>query len=116
MEDVQSHAPQVALNIDRVGVRELKLPLLVRDRCQGTQQTVATVDLGVDLPSSFKGTHMVCPACAVRLVLADLSILASPCAISRGSFTSAPNSAAWASGEYAPLPLPSLRDTSRAEA
>ena len=58
MEDVQSHAPQVALNIDRVGVRELKLPLLVRDRCQGTQQTVATVDLGVDLPSSFKGTHM----------------------------------------------------------
>ena len=30
MEDVQSHAPQVALNIDRVGVRELKLPLLVR--------------------------------------------------------------------------------------
>ena len=32
MEDVQSHAPQVALNIDRVGVRELKLPLLVRDR------------------------------------------------------------------------------------
>lgn len=27
MEDVQSHAPQVALNIDRVGVRELKLPL-----------------------------------------------------------------------------------------
>ena len=58
MEDVQSHAPQVALNIDRVGVRELKLPLLVRDRCQGKQQTVATVDLGVDLPSSFKGTHM----------------------------------------------------------
>ena len=58
MEDVQSHAPQVALNIDRVGVRDLKLPLLVRDRCQGKQQTVATVDLGVDLPSSFKGTHM----------------------------------------------------------
>ena len=58
MEDVQSHAPQVALNIDRVGVRDLKLPLLVRDRCQGKQQTVATVDLGVDLHSSFKGTHM----------------------------------------------------------
>ncbi len=58
MEDVQSHAPQVALNIDRVGVRELKLPLLVRDRSRGTQQTVASVDLGVDLPSAFKGTHM----------------------------------------------------------
>lgn len=49
MEDVQSHAPQVPLNIDRVGVRELKLPLLVRDRSQGSQHTVATADLGVDL-------------------------------------------------------------------
>lgn len=58
MEDVQSHAPQVALNINRVGVRELRLPLLVRDRTKGTQQTVASVDLGVDLPSEFKGTHM----------------------------------------------------------
>ena len=58
MEDVQSHAPLVALNIDRVGVRELRLPLLVRDRTKGTQQTVASVDLGVDLPSAFKGTHM----------------------------------------------------------
>ncbi|OXS28892.1 MAG: GTP cyclohydrolase [Desulfovibrio sp. MES5] len=58
MEDVQSHAPQVALNINRVGVRELRLPLLVRDRTKGTQQTVASVDLGVDLPSAFKGTHM----------------------------------------------------------
>lgn len=58
MEDVQSHAPQIPLNIDRVGVRELRLPLLVRDRTRGTQQTVASVDLGVDLPSEFKGTHM----------------------------------------------------------
>ena len=58
MEDVQSHAPLVALNINRVGVRELRLPLLVRDRTKGTQQTVASVDLGVDLPSAFKGTHM----------------------------------------------------------
>ena len=52
MEDVQSHAPTVPLNIDRVGVRELRLPLLVRDRARGSQQTVASVDLGVDLPSA----------------------------------------------------------------
>ncbi|MDO5484271.1 MAG: GTP cyclohydrolase FolE2 [Desulfovibrionaceae bacterium] len=58
MEDVQSHSPSVPMHIDRVGVRGLKLPLLVRDRAHGTQQTVACVDLGVDLPSSFKGTHM----------------------------------------------------------
>ena len=58
MEDVQSHAPTVPLNIDRVGVRELRLPLLVRDRARGSQQTVASVDLGVDLPSAFKGPHI----------------------------------------------------------
>lgn len=58
MEDVQSYSPAVPIHIDRVGVRGLKLPLLVRDRAHGSQQTVACVDLGVDLPSSFKGTHM----------------------------------------------------------
>ncbi|MDR3361710.1 MAG: GTP cyclohydrolase FolE2 [Desulfovibrio sp.] len=58
MEDVQNYTPKVAVHIDRVGVRELKLPLLVRDRAQVSQQTVASVDLGVDLPSAFKGTHM----------------------------------------------------------
>jgi GTP cyclohydrolase I len=58
MEDVQNHSPAIALNIDRVGIRGLKLPLLVRDRQEGRQQTVARVDAGVDLPSAFKGTHM----------------------------------------------------------
>lgn len=58
MEDVQSHSPRIAMPIDQVGIRELRLPLRVRDRSQGAQQTVASVDLGVDLPSAFKGTHM----------------------------------------------------------
>lgn len=58
MEDVQSGAPQVAVNIDKVGVRQLRVPLWVRDRTNGRQQTVATVDMGVELPSAFKGTHM----------------------------------------------------------
>lgn len=58
MEDVQKQAPSVPLNIDRVGVRGLEVPIRVRDRATGSQQTVAHVDLGVDLPSAFKGTHM----------------------------------------------------------
>ncbi|MDR0815950.1 MAG: GTP cyclohydrolase FolE2 [Desulfovibrio sp.] len=58
MEDVQNYSPAVPLNIDRAGIRDLKLPLLVRDRSKGTQRTVALVDLGVDLPLAFKGTHM----------------------------------------------------------
>ncbi len=44
--------------INRVGVSSLRLPLLVRDRVQGRQSTVAQVDISVDLPAEFKGTHM----------------------------------------------------------
>lgn len=58
MEDVQNRAPEVALDIDRVGVRGLRLPLRVRDRAGGTQSTVASADLGVELDSARKGTHM----------------------------------------------------------
>lgn len=58
MEDVQKHAPDVALNIDRVGVRGISVPLRVRDRAEGSRETTAQVDLGVDLPSEYKGTHM----------------------------------------------------------
>jgi len=58
MQDVQSGPSAVALAIDRVGVKGLKLPLTVRDRVGGRQHTVGDVDLFVDLPAEFKGTHM----------------------------------------------------------
>ena len=46
------------MRIDRVGVKDFRLPLVVSDRRQGRQHTVARVDLGVELPAQFKGTHM----------------------------------------------------------
>lgn len=58
MEDVQNGPALVPLRIDRVGVKDLHLPLVVRDRRNGRQHTVAAVDMGVELPSAFKGTHM----------------------------------------------------------
>ncbi len=58
MLDVQKDMPDVAIPIDRVGVRGVRMPLWVRDRASGSQRTVASADLTVDLPSSFKGTHM----------------------------------------------------------
>ncbi|MBU1611843.1 MAG: GTP cyclohydrolase I FolE2 [Proteobacteria bacterium] len=58
MQDVQSRKADIALDIDRVGVKELRLPLKVRQRGEGMQHTVATVELSVDLPAAFKGTHM----------------------------------------------------------
>lgn len=58
MEDVQNSPAQVAMPIDRVGLKQLKLPIVVKDRVAGHQHTIATVDIGVDLPAEFKGTHM----------------------------------------------------------
>jgi GTP cyclohydrolase IB len=58
MKDIQSSPSDVALAIDRVGVKALRLPLVVRDRSRGRQNTVARVDISVDLPAEFKGTHM----------------------------------------------------------
>ena len=58
LKDVQSGPSEVALDIDHVGVKNIRLPLVVKDRAQGRQHTVATVDMAVDLPSRFKGTHM----------------------------------------------------------
>ncbi len=58
MEDVQSAPAGVPLAIDRVGVKNLRLPIVVRDKAKGRQHTVAEVDLGADLPATFKGTHM----------------------------------------------------------
>ncbi len=58
MEDVQRYHADIAMPIDRVGVKGLRLPIIVRDRESGTQHTVAEVSLSVDLPAEFKGTHM----------------------------------------------------------
>ncbi len=58
MEDVQNYSSSVPMPIDRVGIRNMKLPVVVSDRDMGRQHTVATVELGVELPAGFKGTHM----------------------------------------------------------
>lgn len=58
MKDVQNFPADVALDIDRVGVKNLELPIVVRDRAKGRQHTVAKVEISADLPAAFKGTHM----------------------------------------------------------
>lgn len=58
MKDVQNSPSDVSMPIDRVGINNFKLPIVVSDKAQGRQHTVALVDMGVDLPAAFKGTHM----------------------------------------------------------
>lgn len=45
MIDVQKHAPEVPIPIDRVGVRGVKVPLWARDRANLKQRTVVQVSV-----------------------------------------------------------------------
>jgi len=56
--DIQSSLDGRNIPIDKVGVRNVKYPINVRNREGGYQQTVGNFTLTVDLPRHFKGTHM----------------------------------------------------------
>lgn len=58
VEDVQGRADTRQIPINRVGIKEIVHPVKVRDRSSGEQHTVATLNMYVNLPHNFKGTHM----------------------------------------------------------
>jgi len=58
MKDVQSTADKRGLAIDKVGVKGIRYPITVQDKARGNQHTVALVNMYVNLPHSFRGTHM----------------------------------------------------------
>ncbi len=58
MNDVQSRRDYRKIEINKVGVKHIRYPITVLDKAKGFQHTVASVNLFVDLPHRFKGTHM----------------------------------------------------------
>src|SRR6476659_211955 len=58
VEDVQAHADTRQLPINRVGIKDIRHPVRVKDRSAGEQHTIATFNMYVSLPHNFKGTHM----------------------------------------------------------
>jgi GTP cyclohydrolase IB len=58
VEDVQSRADTRRIPINRVGIKDIRHPVRVKDRSRGEQHTVASFNMYVNLPHSFKGTHM----------------------------------------------------------
>jgi len=56
--DVQSSTDSRRIAIDKVGIKDIRHPVRVRDRSDGEQHTVATFNMYVRLPHNFKGTHM----------------------------------------------------------
>lgn len=56
--DVQSSADTRRIPIDKVGIKDIRHLVRVKDRFDGEQHTVASFNMYVDLPHNFKGTHM----------------------------------------------------------
>lgn len=56
--DVQSSADTRHIAINKVGIKSIRHPVVVSDKSEGVQHTIATFDMYVRLPHNFKGTHM----------------------------------------------------------
>jgi GTP cyclohydrolase I len=58
MIDIQNLKDERNIDIQKVGVKGLKYPIVVLDRARGTQPVNATINMYVSLLHNFKGTHM----------------------------------------------------------
>ncbi len=56
--DVQNSADTRQIAIDKVGIKDIRHPVVVNDRSGGEQHVVANFNMYVNLPHNFKGTHM----------------------------------------------------------
>ena len=58
MPDLQQSRDERNIAIDKVGVKNIHYPIVVLDKSKDRQHTVASINMYVDLPHHFKGTHM----------------------------------------------------------
>lgn len=58
MPDLQSQGDTRRIGIDKVGVKAIRYPILVEDRTNKLQQTIADLNIYVELHHSKRGTHM----------------------------------------------------------
>lgn len=58
LPDTQNQKDVREIPINKVGVKNLKYPIALKDKENEIQHTIATISMTVDLPMHFKGTHM----------------------------------------------------------
>jgi GTP cyclohydrolase I len=58
MIDLQSGADHREVHLERVGIRSLSLPIMIREKSEGYQHVVADANLFVEVPASTRGTHL----------------------------------------------------------
>ena len=72
--DIQNQPDTRNIPIDKVGVKGIRYPITVFDRKNSVQATVATINMYVDLPTHFKGTHMSRFVEILHLFRSDVSL------------------------------------------
>src|SRR3989304_5804095 len=58
LRDMKAEPDLRRINIDKVGVKDIRYPIVVLDKKNRFQHTIASINMYVDLPHHFKGTHM----------------------------------------------------------
>ena len=58
MRDVQNDLDFRKIEINKVGVKNLKYPIVLQDKENDEQHTIASINMYVNLPHHFRGTHM----------------------------------------------------------
>ncbi len=58
MRDVQNERDERNVVIDKVGIKGLRYPITVLDKNFKEQPTVAVIDMMIELPREYRGTHM----------------------------------------------------------
>ncbi|HPR16908.1 MAG TPA: GTP cyclohydrolase FolE2 [Candidatus Cloacimonadota bacterium] len=56
--DIQNLTDTRKITIDKVGVKNVQYPIIVEDRADRIQNTIANLDIFVELPHQYRGTHM----------------------------------------------------------
>ncbi len=58
LRDIQGEPDFRRIDIGKVGVKDIRYPIVVLDKKNKIQHTIASINMYVDLPHQFKGTHM----------------------------------------------------------
>jgi GTP cyclohydrolase I len=58
LRDIQNSEDTRNIAIDKVGIKDIEYPIIVLDKREKEQHTIARINMYVDLPGKFKGTHM----------------------------------------------------------
>jgi GTP cyclohydrolase IB len=58
LQDTQGGADEREVDLQRVGVKNVSLPFRIQEKHGGIQTVLADIQLSVDLPRHYKGTHM----------------------------------------------------------